>query len=114
MTELWEYMSFRWTYAIAPQAGTVESERKWAYKEDIYIWHPGAEKAEHRPVRDSADSRISGPRPLDVLNELGAEGWELVETSVTGSAVGPKYGWDEASFPVERGWTLKRPVARDD
>jgi hypothetical protein len=111
MSTRWEYATMSYTYAVRPREGTTEAEGRWAYKEDIYVWLPGAEKAVHHPVRDTEDETVSGPNRLDVLNELGAEGWELVDRESTGSAAGKTaYGWSEGSWPITIVWTLKRPV----
>lgn len=96
-----------WTYSARRKKGTSD---QWAYQRDLYIWLPGAEEADHRPISDSEDESVSGPSALDVLNELGAEGWELANRETTSSALGKYYGWAEASFPVATLWTLKRPV----
>jgi len=100
-----------WIYSVARQKGTAESDNKWAHKRDLYIWLPGAKKADHRPMSDSEDEAVSGPNMLDVLNELGAEGWELVDRETTNSGLGKSQGWFEASFPITTTRTLKRPVA---
>jgi hypothetical protein len=110
MTPRWEYASFIWIYSVAPQKGFTESDGKWAHKEDIYVWRPGAEKAEHLPMSDTEDETVAGPSLLDVLNDLGAEGWELVTRETTRSGVGKSYGWFEGSFPIAVNYVLKRPV----
>ncbi len=97
-----------WTSSVRPKKGTND---QWAYKRDLYIWFPDAEEADHRLVSDSEDESVAGPSMLEVLNELGAEGWELVDRETTNSGVGKSHGWPEASFPVAVTRTLKRPIA---
>ena len=88
MTARWEYALLVWNYSVAPRKGTEPSDNDWVYKRDFYIWRPGAEEADHRAVMDSEDESVSGPSLTEILNELGAEGWELIDTRDTGSLVG--------------------------
>jgi hypothetical protein len=53
---------------------------------------------------------VKGIQLLDVMNDLGSEGWELVGEEVTESAVGKRYGWSEAGFPIIRTRTFKRRI----
>lgn len=99
-----------WTYSAKHKKGTSPADDDWAFKEDLYIWLPGATESDHRCIHDSEDESISGTHTLDVLNELGAEGWEMIDRETTNSAFGKSYGWIEASFPVSVARTLKRPV----
>ncbi len=46
-----------------------------------------------------------------ILNELGAEGWELVATEVQASRVGKSQGWIEVGFPVRQVYIFKRLTA---
>jgi hypothetical protein len=110
MTDRWEYMSVLWTYEAKLLPGPANN-RQWAFKEDYWIWHPGAETAEHRPYRDSEDESVSGADNLAILNELGAEGWELIGETVRESAAGERRGWPEGAHPILRQWILKRRVA---
>ncbi len=113
MTDRWEYMSVVWTYDAKLLPGPAD-DGKWAFKEDFWIWHPGAETADHRPLRDTEDKDVSGPDILEILNELGAEGWELVSETVRESSAGKRRGWPEAAHPIVRQWTLKRRAAVTD
>jgi len=113
MTDQWEYMSISWTHNAKLLPGPAD-DRKWAFKEDFWIWHPGAETAEHRPLRDTQDEDVSGTDILEILNELGAEGWELIGETLRESAAGKRRGWPEAAYPIVRQWTLKRRLAVTD
>ena len=108
MTERWEYLIIVWAYE-AISLSTSRDNPKWRYKKDFYIWHPGATEADHRPVSDSEDKEVSGPNSLDLLNELGKEGWELVGEMISESAIAKRLGWPDAGYPIRREWTLKRP-----
>ena len=47
-----------------------------------------------------------------LLNDLGREGWELIDRTVQVTAIaGRTEGWLETVFPVRELWILKRPVA---
>jgi hypothetical protein len=108
MTGCWEYAMVVWTYSVRRKKNTAD---QWAYRRDFYIWLPGATEADHRPISDSEDESISGPSRTDVLNELGALGWELVDRETTNSVLGKSHGWFEASYPISTTWTFKRPVS---
>jgi hypothetical protein len=47
---------------------------------------------------------------LDLMNELGAEGWELVTDAPIDSVIATSHstGWSEAGIPVLRQWLFKR------
>lgn len=99
MSDRWEYMIVSWV------------SRRIPVKHDFYIWRPGQAKAEIRHQWSEKDPEAEGPHSGDLLNELGAEGWELVSDVVTESAVGTtQSGWDRGGFPIKREWTLKRRV----
>ncbi|HEX3733776.1 MAG TPA: hypothetical protein VHU86_01355 [Solirubrobacterales bacterium] len=113
MTDRWEYMSVVWTYEAKPLPGSAEN-RQWAFKEDFWIWHPGAETAEHRPYKDTQEKNVSGTPLLTILNEFGAQGWEVITETLRESAAGKRRGWPEAAYPIVRQWLLKRRVAVTD
>lgn len=101
MAERWEYMTIMWVAKKDPQ------------ENNFLIWQPGDKKDELRRQWSKADPDLDGPNARDLLNEFGADGWELVSDVVTESAVGKTLsGWDEGGFPIRREWTLKRR-ARD-
>jgi hypothetical protein len=117
MTRRWEYLSFSLQKKVEKKTKPALSEpfleeveeEYWFYTNTIYIWRPGVEKAEERLAWMTGDSD-SRTDPLQVLNELGAEGWELVDRVVLGSAVGKSQGWNTAGWPIETVWTMKREV----
>jgi hypothetical protein len=96
VTARWEYLSLVWTshFSYSPTAGgSTESRFK--------VSRPGSDDPEERPGSD---------RVIDILNELGAEGWELTTMEVQANIVGKSQGWSEAGRPVRRVWMFKRPV----
>lgn len=48
---------------------------------------------------------------FELLNELGSEGWELVNSVIERSAVAPAQGYETAGAPIATTHTFKRPVA---
>lgn len=132
MTEIqrWQYLTLSWTYSaeqrtlISGPPGLATSEvaapgeaTYWYFWETFYIWRPGAEKAETRDgwASDKKEKFLS---TMQVLNELGAEGWELVSEEADRSYVSrsdssPIQGWGGSpiSNPIRKRWTFKRPAA---
>jgi hypothetical protein len=49
-------------------------------------------------------------RAIDILNELGADGWEVVTHIVAASAMGTNRGRERAAFPIETSYVLKRAM----
>ena len=123
----WEYLTVVWTYSAEQRTRALESsgveawaaeaaseETYWHFWETFYIWRPGAEKAETRDgwASDKKEKPLS---TTQVLNDLGAEGWELVseETDrsyVSRSQSSPIQGWGGSpiSNPIRKRWTFKR------
>lgn len=99
MTTRWEYAVIEW-WSVAERREGAGSEG-WSYTTTYRIVRPG-EAPEELPPRRTI---------IDVLNDLGAEGWELVNTTIQHSRVGEVFGWIEASSPVYQTWLLKRPTA---
>ena len=106
MRERWEYLTVVWVYS-AKKLSQDPAKHEFAFKKDLFIWHPGAGEADVRPLWSSADADVVG-NCLDVLNELGAEGWELVTEVVMDSTVGPREDWGEVGYPVRQRWLFKR------
>ncbi len=109
---VWEYAIVTWTYSAAPRAGTTRDDGEWVFKKDMYVWLPGAEEPVRHRISDTEDGSLVGTSALRVYNELGAEGWELVQARDTGSVVGKTGGWHEGSYPISSTMTFKRPASR--
>jgi hypothetical protein len=89
-------MTTRWEYAVLAFAYDLKDEAwigKW------YVWWPG---------KTVADERSSDVFLTAMLNELGAQGWELTSSYVHSSAVVPGHGLQEIGTPVEMRWLFKR------
>jgi hypothetical protein len=115
----WEYLTFslqrkveRKTRVKVPQRPPFDEEEEyWAYTNIICIWLPGAEEADERLAWSSEESDQTRTNVLTVLNELGAEGWELVSRVIQSNAMGKSnLGWTTAGWPIETVWSMKREI----
>lgn len=122
----WEYASVIWTdelrkvepsdpdWAKLPEEKRREAERNswrflWWRDQQYSILVPGAEE-DIRPAWSTGDHGYR-VRMVDVLNELGAEGWELVSHVVRGSSMGQSLGHETTGYPIQIQWLLKRPAS---
>jgi hypothetical protein len=116
---IWEYLSLVWTYNTERRQQTdPAAEPHWDFWECMYVWRPGAEKAEVYDTREP-DAEGRKPKVPDVVNGLGAEGWEMVgfesdrsrvQRSTTHGLQG--WNWPPVGDPVRRRYFFKRPVAQ--
>ena len=109
MTDRWEYLTAVWVYASKELAKTPAGRKQFAFTHDLYVWKPGAAEPDAHPLWSSTDGEISR-NYLEILNGLGAEGWELVSESVLDSVVGPKEAWGDVGYPVRLQWLFKRRI----
>ena len=109
MRQKWEYLILDWIYSVENLPSTPAGRNQYAYTSDLHIWRPGAEEADIRPLWSSTDSSVSG-NVLDVLNELGAEGWEIATHVISDTILGPKDKWAEVGYPIRTQRILKRPA----
>jgi hypothetical protein len=88
----------------------VDHGRKYAWfrEQKLHIWLPERDEPEVRVVWTSGE-QSKGNVTLSLFNELGADGWELVDRHVRASAVTSNRGWTTSSFPTETMSTFKRP-----
>ncbi len=109
----WEYATLEF-WASAKQEERPSGVVRYVYLNDFYLRRPGDEEAEKREGWTSKDTADIKHRVLDLLNELGAEGWELVSDSVLRSGLNTVVqGWDNSSETVHRVLILKRPAAAE-
>jgi hypothetical protein len=92
----WEYLILVWRESMTGEVQAPSYER-----------HLSITRSRDRRVQ-----RVHAEKPfMEVMHELGAEGWELVGESVTSSALFEGHdGFPAASVAVGRRWTFKRPV----
>lgn len=94
MRTTWEYMTM-----VYDHRREIVNEQ-WTWPSTYYIL---------RADSDSADERPGETNLLVLLNELGAEGWELVGNVILRSTiVKSATGWSEESLPVRQRWLFKR------
>jgi hypothetical protein len=102
----WEYMSVVWRYSTAKRA-----EKKRTWRQELTITRPDQD-GEIRLVWTSPSTDEAKTSVLDVLNELGAEGWELVAETVLDSEIFARlHGWESVGSPVLMKYLLKRLAA---
>ena len=118
----WEYAAIAWNDSVKkitpkdpewkrlPLDTQASYDGGWWREQKFYVYFPRDPKPKVRTAWTTADTEYRA-NLLEILNELGAEGWEVVTDTVTASAVGPRLGWDEAGFPIDWRVLLKRRVA---
>lgn len=103
----WEYLGVLWWSEVESvwEAG----ESVWEYQNFVAIARPySSEREIHQLPNTEVTLAV-----MDILNGLGREGWELVSSTVNRRAVGPTQGYNQASYPIERGYLFKRPITED-
>jgi hypothetical protein len=97
MSTQWEYLLVLWQGPNLATEGAGDTQKEEA---GYQITRPNT-KTEKVP----ADIRLSR-----LLNDLGAEGWELVSHTILRSVIFSKsLGWSNVGGPIEMAWTFKRP-----
>jgi hypothetical protein len=101
----WEYMLIYWTYSTWSDGKT----RQW--KKEFFISRPdGEEETRVAWLHDGSEGKTSTTISR-LLNEFGAEGWELIsENALENEVFEENYGWKMAGGPIGMRWTLKRPL----
>ena len=94
------------------QAGEVPPAPKyqWVYFREWWLYLPGEEPEKLEEWKSDAPDEIK-IKLLDLMNRIGAEGWELVTDTVLRSGVNlHTVGWGTASEPLRRVLFFKRPM----
>jgi len=99
----WEYLLVRWNLTATPPTAPPEP---WGLVGSIQISRPGAASPETRTWDASLVSTIA----FDLLNELGADGWELASHVVERSTVTQAQGYQTVGVPVGSTQIFKRPA----
>lgn len=95
-----------WRYLTAKKA---DEKRTW--RQELTVTRPGQDD-ETRLVWTSSSTDETKTSTLDLLNELGAEGWELITETVLDSEIFTRlHGWENVGSPVLMKYVLKRPAA---
>jgi len=100
----WEYLVVAWSLTAPPPADATQA---WALQGTFQISRPGAKGVETRRHDGAHESTLG----FELMNELGAEGWELVSNTIDRSAVAPTQGYQTAGVPIASTQIFKRPVA---
>lgn len=98
MSAHWEYMIVSWQYKTNYATKGVDEETTW---ESLYrITRPGSE----------TETVAAGDLTwITFLNDLGADGWEMVTESLRKSIIfSQTNGWHNVASPVEIVWNFKR------
>ncbi len=102
----WEYASITWIYSTEQKQG---EKPKWKQVYSI-CWPDGT--SEERLGWTSEDSSEDTTSIIELENELGAQGWELISVTVLDSVVlNKQYGWPNVGTPVRKSWVFKRQIA---
>jgi hypothetical protein len=89
----WEYLTLTWTHSASGPDDALQYDSKWLIRQA----HTGADT--ERPATDAL---------VDVLADLGNDGWDLVSETVQSSAHVAKTGYPTATTPLRVRWILKR------
>jgi hypothetical protein len=84
-----------WTHSASGAEGALQFESKWLIRQG----HSGVDTPR------SADDAL-----VDVLADLGQDGWELVNETLQSAAQLSKPGFANSSTPLRVRWILKRAV----
>ena len=71
MSARWEYLVLSWAMTATPPDAMSD---EWRLEASFHIFRPGALSAETRTYDGTQPSTLG----FELLNELGADGWELV------------------------------------
>ena len=103
MSARWEYLVLSWAMTATPPDAMSD---EWRLEASFHIFRPGALSAETRTYDGTQPSTLG----FELLNELGADGWELVSNVVERTAVAPAQGYQTAGVPIATTQIFKRPA----
>ena len=78
----------------------------WGFAGSFQISRPGVSGVETRTY----DAALVSTMAFDLLNELGADGWELVSSLVERNAVSSAQGYQTVGVPITSTQIFKRPA----
>ena len=94
MSARWSYLTLTWVLTITKTGDAVTRDSRWLIR-----GHDGTEST--RPGTDVL---------VDILGDLGGDGWELVSEAVQSTTVEAAQGYNGATTPMRVRWILKRPA----
>ncbi|MGH2852035.1 MAG: hypothetical protein ACRDLP_15650 [Solirubrobacteraceae bacterium] len=103
MSVRWEYLVVAWNLTAKPPVAPSEA---WELVGTFQLSRPGGAEVETR----SYDAKQSSTMALDVLNELGADAWELVSNVVERSTLAPAQGYQNVGVAIASTQIFKRPA----
>ena len=103
MSTRWEYLVISWNMTATPPASPSE---EWRLEGAYHIARPGAVGVETRRYDGAHSSTLA----FELLNEFGAEGWELVSNVVERTTLAPAQGYQTAGVPIASTQIFKRPA----
>ena len=103
MRTRWEYLVVAWNLTATAPLGPGDA---WRLDATYQIQRPGTPGVETRHY----DAALPSTLGFDLLNELGADGWELVSNVVERSTVSAAQGYETAGVPIASTQIFKRPV----
>jgi hypothetical protein len=99
----WEYLVVAWSLTATPPSREGEA---WGLEGVYQISRPASTWVETRRYDVAQGATLA----FELLNELGAEGWELVSHTIERNAVAPAQGYQTAGIPIASMQIFKRPV----
>ncbi len=123
----WEYASLLWTSRMRnitrsdPEYQRLSADVQQQWERHGWADYPWVDNSYSLRLPSAADEDIrhawsTGEAHyrvlmVDILNELGADGWEVVSHIVRSSAIGSFMGRDTAGYPISTQTLLKRAIA---
>jgi hypothetical protein len=91
----WDYLTLTWVHTATGAEGALQFESKWLVRQG---------------GTGSETTRSANDALVDILAELGAQGWELVNETLQSAAQLTKLGFPSATTPLRVRWIFKRPA----
>lgn len=116
----WEYLTISWSETRTETSRPNGAASIWKWEQKLEVYWPGSNKGEivgktsHFWAADSkpGDFEVTkeGVDMHALLNRLGAEGWELVTSTIRSTAVSTELGYPAAGRPISSSAILKHPM----
>jgi hypothetical protein len=116
----WEYLTVSWSETRTEISHPDGSASDWKWERKLEVYWPGSDEGEiagkitHTWFSDNkpGDFEVTeeGVKMNALLNKLGAEGWEVVTSTIQSTAVSTERGYPAAGRPISTSTLLKRPI----